>query len=72
MPAKNHDESIDWHAAFYEAIQQELIDYSNVLQFEREYHLNDEPLRNRYKYPVIYACTSAGKYPSGRGDEKDE
>ena len=45
MLNKKHDESIDWHAAFYDAIQQELIHYSNVLHFEREHQLNDEPLR---------------------------
>jgi hypothetical protein len=34
-----------WHYAFYEALQMELLDYHDVLEFEVEHHLTEEPLR---------------------------
>jgi len=40
-----HDTQIDWHSAFYDAIQMELVMDRNKLQFEREHPLNIEPLR---------------------------
>ena len=43
MPA---DETrIDWHSAYYEALQAELSDYLSSLTFEREHPLNAEPFR---------------------------
>jgi len=36
---------IDWHSAFYDAIQMELAQDRDKLQFEREHPLNVEPLR---------------------------
>jgi len=36
---------LDWHSAFYEAIQAELLEYLPHLRFQQEYHLNDQPLR---------------------------
>jgi len=36
---------IAWHPAFIEAIQLELEDYSDVLEFFPEYQLTSEPLR---------------------------
>jgi hypothetical protein len=36
---------IPWHSAFYEAIQLELDNYRDVLEFDFEYPLNTEPLR---------------------------
>ncbi|MDR0313364.1 MAG: hypothetical protein LBI14_07180 [Treponema sp.] len=36
---------ISWHPAFYEAIQMELEEYSDNLEFIFEYQLNTEPLR---------------------------
>jgi len=38
-------EGIPWHTAFFEAIQMELDEYSQDLQFISEYPLNTEPLR---------------------------
>jgi hypothetical protein len=38
-------ESIPWHTAFFEAIQMELDEYSQDLQFTAEYPLNTQPLR---------------------------
>jgi hypothetical protein len=38
-------EGINWHAAFFDAIRLELEDYFDVLQFEAEHYLTDEPLR---------------------------
>ncbi|MDR0313558.1 MAG: hypothetical protein LBI14_08165 [Treponema sp.] len=43
---KSLDENrISWHPAFFEAIQMELDEYSNALEFTSEYRLNTEPLR---------------------------
>ena len=36
---------LDWHSAFYAALQAELVDYLDVLQFEQEHPLNEQPLR---------------------------
>ena len=38
-------ERIAWHPAFYEAVQMELDEYRNVLQFIAEYPLTTEPLK---------------------------
>ncbi|GHU02798.1 hypothetical protein FACS1894147_05510 [Spirochaetia bacterium] len=38
-------QNIAWHPAFFEAIQLELADYKDVLQFISEYQLTTEPLR---------------------------
>ena len=43
---KSPDEkAIPWHTAFFEAIQMELEEYSQDLQFISEYQLTTEPLR---------------------------
>jgi len=39
------EEGIPWHTAFFEAIQMELDEYSQDLQFIYEYPLNTQPLR---------------------------
>jgi hypothetical protein len=39
------EKKINWHAAFFDAIRLELEDYFDVLQFEAEHYLTDEPLR---------------------------
>jgi hypothetical protein len=39
------DERISWHPAFFEAIQLELEEYGDYLQFISEYQLTKEPLR---------------------------
>jgi len=39
------DERLPWHPAFFEAIQLELDEYSQDLQFIPEYPLTTEPLR---------------------------
>jgi hypothetical protein len=39
------EERISWHPAFFEAIQMELEEYSQYLQFISEYQLTTEPLR---------------------------
>jgi hypothetical protein len=39
------NERIPWHPAFFEAIQKELEEYKDVLEFESEHPLTDEPLR---------------------------
>jgi hypothetical protein len=36
---------ISWHPAFYEAIQLELEQYKDALEFSYEYQLSSEPLR---------------------------
>jgi hypothetical protein len=36
---------IPWHPAFVEALQMELRDYRDVLEFYSEYQLTTEPLR---------------------------
>jgi hypothetical protein len=36
---------IPWHPAFLQAIQQELFDYRDSLEFKYEYQLTSEPLR---------------------------
>jgi hypothetical protein len=38
-------EKLKWHPAFLQALQLELIDYKNSLQFNYEYQLTTEPLR---------------------------
>ena len=38
-------EKLQWHPAFLEAIQLELFDYRDSLEFRYEYHLTSEPLR---------------------------
>jgi hypothetical protein len=43
MPHKH--QKISWHPAFLEAIQLELADYRDVLEFKYEYQLSSEPLR---------------------------
>jgi hypothetical protein len=35
----------DWHTAFFQALQMELRDYHDILHFDKENHLNEEPLR---------------------------
>ena len=41
-----HDkERIPWHPAFVEAIQMELLEYQDVLEFHPECQLTSEPLR---------------------------
>ena len=42
----NHNpEKLRWHPAFLQAIQQELFEYRNSLEFKYEYQLTSEPLR---------------------------
>jgi hypothetical protein len=36
---------LQWHPAFFQAIQVELFDYRDYLEFTYEYHLTSEPLR---------------------------
>ena len=43
--ASQEEPRLDWHAAFYSALQAELVDYLDVLQFEQEHYLNEQPLR---------------------------
>ena len=38
-------ETTHWHTAFFEAIQMELDEYSQDLQFTSEYPLNTKPLQ---------------------------
>jgi len=45
QPDSQDEERIAWHPAFYEAIQMELEEYGQDLQFISEYALNTEPLR---------------------------
>ena len=45
QPDSQDEERIAWHPAFYEAIQMELEEYGQDLQFISEYPLNTEPLR---------------------------
>jgi hypothetical protein len=39
------EDGIPWHAAFFEAIQMELDEYSQDLQFTSEFQLNTQPLK---------------------------
>jgi hypothetical protein len=39
------DERLNWHTAFYGAIQFELAEYKDALEFESEHELTSEPLR---------------------------
>ena len=39
------DQNIPWHPAFIEALQMELWDYQDALEFHPEYPLTSEPLR---------------------------
>jgi hypothetical protein len=46
LPAETEEDAfIPWHPAFLEAIQMELAQYRDVLQFDVEYPLNTEPLK---------------------------
>ena len=36
---------LDWHSGFYAALKAELVDYLDMLQFEQEHSLNEQPLR---------------------------
>ena len=36
---------LDWHSGFYVALKAELVDYLDMLQFEQEHSLNEQPLR---------------------------
>ena len=40
-----NEEGISWHPAFFEAIQMELDEYSQYLQFIAEYPLTTKPLQ---------------------------
>jgi hypothetical protein len=44
-PGPGRSEKLKWHPAFLQAIQLELIEYKNSLQFKYEYQLTTEPLR---------------------------
>jgi hypothetical protein len=44
-PGQNRSETLKWHPAFLQALQLELIEYKNSLQFKYEYQLTAEPLR---------------------------
>ncbi|MDR1301550.1 MAG: hypothetical protein LBK43_03655, partial [Treponema sp.] len=44
-PGQDRPEKLHWHPAFLQAIQLELIDYKDSLQFTSEYQLATEPLR---------------------------
>jgi hypothetical protein len=44
MAHKQH-QKISWHPAFFQAIQLELADYRDILEFKCEYQLASEPLR---------------------------
>ncbi|GHU97747.1 hypothetical protein FACS189483_04610 [Spirochaetia bacterium] len=41
----SRSENIHWHPAFFAAIQLELDQYRDILEFQSEFQLNDEPLR---------------------------
>jgi hypothetical protein len=41
----DHPEKLRWHPAFLQALQLELIEYKNSLQFNYEYQLTTEPIR---------------------------
>jgi hypothetical protein len=43
--SRSQGESIKWHPAFFDAIQLELLDYRDSLEFLYEYQLTSEPLR---------------------------
>jgi hypothetical protein len=43
--ADQNTDKLHWHPAFLQAIQLELIDYRNSLEFKYEYQLASEPLR---------------------------
>jgi hypothetical protein len=43
-PPSNTNKGIAWHPAFVEALQMELYDYRNVLEFHSEHSLTSEPL----------------------------
>jgi hypothetical protein len=44
-PGPGRSEKLKWHPAFLQALQLELIEYKNSLQFKYEYQLTSEPLR---------------------------
>jgi hypothetical protein len=44
-PGSSRSEKLKWHPAFFQALQLELIDYKNSLEFKYEYQLTSEPLR---------------------------
>ena len=45
VPGQHVDSRIPWHHAFFQAIQRELDQYSDILRYEKEYPLTSEPLR---------------------------
>jgi len=45
MKEKADNHKLHWHPAFLEAVQEELRDYKDVLEFKEEYQLNAAPLR---------------------------
>ena len=45
MAATPKEARLDWHSAFFIALKAELVDYLDVLQFEQEHLLNQQPLR---------------------------
>jgi len=45
MKEKDATYKLRWHSAFLQAIQMELYDYKDFLEFKEEYQLNAEPLR---------------------------
>ena len=44
-PPVSEKPRLDWHSAFFAALKAELVDYLDVLQFENEHPLNEQPLR---------------------------
>ena len=42
---KESRDKIYWHDAFYEAVQLELAEYKDVLEFKNEHHLSKEALK---------------------------
>jgi len=42
---KNGGGRLSWHPAFFQAVQQELIDYQDSLEYSYEHNLTSEPLR---------------------------
>jgi hypothetical protein len=42
---QDRPEKLQWHPAFLQAIQLELIEYKDFLEFKYEYQLATEPLR---------------------------
>ncbi|MDR3122746.1 MAG: hypothetical protein LBU16_03080 [Treponema sp.] len=44
-PGPSRHEKLKWHPAFLQALQLELVEYKNFLQFKYEYQLTAESLR---------------------------